>query len=135
MNLSNFRVARLSSPKTILSIVLQTTIILLATVYPLLFNPQKANATTTEAFVMFDRISSGATVAGWACMKSTATTQTNVVLVFPAGWTISPTAGNWTVTTANLPSDPGGGTPTAWPGISTASGVSGLSVMVCRVYL
>ena len=130
MNLFHIRVVNLKNPKTILSIVLQVSIILLATVYPLLFNPQKvlAGTTPTEAFVMFDRISSGATVAGWACMKSSNTSQTSVVLVFPAGWTISQTAGNWTVTTSNLPSDPGGGTPTAWPGINTATAVSGLSV-------
>jgi hypothetical protein len=128
MRFSQIRVAKLKNPQTILSIVLQITIILLAVVYPLLSNPQKASAGTTEAFVMFDRISGTSKIAGWACMKSTLTTQTNVVLVFPAGWTLA-VAGSWTTSTSNLPSDPGGGTPTAWPSISAnATNVTGLSV-------
>ena len=128
MKLLTLRVSSLKNPKTILSIVLQITIILLATVYPLLFNPQKASATTTEAFIMLDRISGTSKISGWACMKSTATTQTNVVIVFPTGWTLA-AAGSWTTSVANLPSDPGGGTPTAWPSISAnASNVTGLSV-------
>ena len=129
MKFSQIRVANLKNPQTILSIVLQITIILLAVVYPLLFNPQKASA-ATEAFVMFDRISGTSPISGWACMKSGNTTQTNVVLVFPAGWTVSQTASNWTETTANLPADPQGGSVAAWPSIaSPANSVSGLSVV------
>lgn len=103
--------------------------LLVSTVYPF-FSPQKANATVTEAFVRFDRLATGSAISGTACLKSTLTTQTNVVIVFPVGWTVSSTASNWTVTTTNLPTDPVGGTAaTAWPGIGTASSVSGLSVV------
>ena len=129
MDLSNFRVNNLRNPRTLLSILLNLSLILLA-LYPFL-SPKFANATVTEAFVRFDRLSTGAAISGTACLKTGTTgTETNVVIVFPIGWTISGTASNWTVTTTNLPKDPvGGGTATAWPGIGTASSVSGLSVV------
>lgn len=109
-------------------------IIYIATFLSLLspfFTPGKANATVTEAFVRFNRLATGAAISGTACEKTgTVGTETNVVIVFPTGWTISQTAGNWTVTTTNLPTDPvGGGAATAWPGINTASSVSGGSVV------
>ena len=111
-----------------LSLVLNLSLLLLL-LYPLL-QPQKANATVTEAFVRFDRLATGAAISGTACLKSTLTTQTNVVIVFPSGWTISQTNTNWTVTTTNLPTDPvGGGAASAWPGIGTATSVVGLSVV------
>ncbi len=127
MKLSKIKV--LKTPQALLSITLQLSILLLSVAYPLL-SPQKANATVTEGFVRFDRLATGSAISGTACLKSTLTTQTNVVIVFPTGWTISSTAGNWTVSTTNLPTDPVGGTAaTAWPGIGTASSVVGLSVV------
>jgi hypothetical protein len=117
------------TPKALLSIALQLSILLLSVAYPLLY-PQAANATVTEGFVRFNRLATGAAISGTACLKSTLTTQTNVVIVFPAGWTISQTAANWTTTTTNLPTDPvGGGAATVWPGIGNASSVNGLSVV------
>lgn len=113
---------------SVLSIVLNVSLLILI-LYPFL-QPQTANGAVTEAFVRFDRLSNGAAITGTACLKSTLTTQTNVVIVFPSGWTISGTASNWTVTTTNLPKDPvGGGAATAWPGIGTATSVVGLSVV------
>ena len=127
MKLFGVRIAK--GPKAVLSITLQLSLLLLTFAYPFL-NPQKANAAVTEGFVRFNRLSTGAAISGTACLKSTLTTQTNVVIVFPAGWTISGTTSNWTVTTTNLPTDPvGGGAATAWPGIGTATSVSGLSVV------
>ncbi|HUD09650.1 MAG TPA: hypothetical protein VMR77_02530 [Patescibacteria group bacterium] len=116
------------TPKALLSIALQFSILLLSVAYPLLY-PQAANATVTEGFVRFDRLATTSVVAGTACLKSSLSGQTNVVIVFPAGWTISQTASNWTTSTTNLPTDPvGGGAATAWPGIGTATSVNGLSV-------
>lgn len=113
---------------SIISIVLSLSI-LLSSLYPFLF-PGKANATVTEGFVRFNRLATGSAISGTACLKSTLTTQTNVVIVFPSSWTISQTASNWTVTTSNLPTDPvGGGAASAWPGIGTASSVTGLNVV------
>ncbi len=129
MKLSKIEIADIRNPKTALSIFLQLSIILLSVSYPLLY-PKSANASVTEAFVRFDRLATGSAISGTACLKSTLTTQTNVVIVFPQGWTISSTASNWTVTTTNLPTDPvGGGAASAWPGIGTATSVSGLSVV------
>ncbi len=93
--------------------------------------PQTANAAVTESFVRFDRLSTGSAVTGTACLKTGTTgTETNVVIVFPIGWTISSNASDWTVSTTNLPLDPvGGGAATAWPSIDTATSVSGLSVV------
>ncbi len=114
---------------SLLSLVLNLSLLLLTFAYPLLY-PQKTNAAVTEAFVRFDRLATGAAISGTACLKSTLTTQTNVVIVFPQGWTISGTTANWTVTTTNLPTDPvGGAAATAWPGIGTAISVTGLNVV------
>lgn len=122
---------RLKDRNSIISIVVYVAIFL--SLLSPFFNPGKANATVTEGFVRFDRLATGAAISGTACMKSTLTTQTNPVIVFPNGWTISPTAANWTVSTSNLPTDPnGGGAATAWPNIAAANGtgggVNGLSV-------
>jgi len=110
--------------------IFQILIILVGILYPLL-NPQQSQASVTEAFVRFDRLAAGSPISGTACLKtSTVGTEGNVVIVFPAGWTISQTPGNWTVSTTNLPKDPvGGGSATAWPSIATATSVNGLSVV------
>jgi hypothetical protein len=120
---------KFSTRKEKLTLLLQL-VLLLSLVYPI-FQPGKAGASVTESFVRFDRHSTGAAISGTACLKTgTSGTETNVVLVFPNTWTISQTAGNWTVTTSNLPTDPvGGGAATAWPGINTATSVNGLSVV------
>lgn len=104
---------------------------LLLTVFYPFMHPNKASAAVTEAFVRFDRLATSAAISGTACLKTgTSGTETNVVIVFPQGWTISSTASNWTVSTTNLPTDPvGGAAATAWPGIGTATSVSGLSVV------
>lgn len=129
MNLSKIKLPDYFNAKTLISLTLQLSLILLSVAYPLLY-PNLAEASVTESFVRFDRLSAGAAISGTACMKSTLTTQTNVVLVFPLGWTISGTAANWTTSTTNLPTDPvGGGPATAWPGIGTATSVNGLSVV------
>lgn len=126
---SELKSFNLRDKKSIVSLILYvvTFISLLSPV----FSPTKANAAVTEAFVRFNRLATGAAISGTACEKtSTVGTETNIIIVFPAGWTISQTAGNWTVTTTNLPTDPvGGGAATAWPGIGTATSVAGGSVV------
>lgn len=115
--------------KSIISILLYI-VTFLSLVYPI-FTPGKADATVTEAFVRFDRLATGAAISGTACQKTgTSGTETGVIITFPASWTISQTASNWTVTTTGLPTDPsGGGAASAWPGINTATSVSGGSVL------
>ena len=100
------------------------------TLYPLTF-PQKAHATVTEGWVRFDRLATGEQISGTACLETTGDsgTETNVVIDFPTGWTLDGTAGNWSTSTTNLPTDSGGGAATAWPSIgATASSVDGVSV-------
>lgn len=120
---------RLSDKKSVLSLILYV-VTIISLIAPF-FTPTKANATVTEAFVRFNRLATGAAISGTACEKtSTVGTETNAIIVFPASWTISQTAGNWTVSTTNLPTDPsGGGAATAWPGINTATSVVGGSVV------
>lgn len=116
--------------ETILSLILNLSLILLI-FYPLLTSPKFANAAVTEAFIRFDRLSTGTAISGTVCEKTgTAGTEASVVVVFPLGWTISGTPGNWTTTTTNLPTDPvGGGAASAWPGIGTATSVDNVSVV------
>ena len=110
--------------------IFQILIILISVLYPFL-TPQQSQASVTESFVRFNRLATGSAISGTACLKtSTVGTEGNVVIVFPAGWTISQTAGNWTISVTNLPTDPvGGGAATAWPSIATATSVNGLSVV------
>lgn len=122
---------KLSTGKEKISFALQILLILVL-LYPVLMSPKSANASVTEAFVRFDRHSTGAAISGTACEKTgTSGNETGVVLVFPSGWTVSSTASNWTVSTSNLPVDPNDGVTaaTAWPGINTATSVNGLSVV------
>ena len=104
-------------------------ILLAGLAYPL-FSPRSATAATSEGVVRFDRLATGATISGTACLKTgTSGTESGVIIDFPTDWSISSTPGNWTVTTTNLPKDPdGGGAASAWPGIGTATAVTGVSV-------
>lgn len=129
MDLSKFRINKKNKTRTLISIILNISLLILI-LYPLI-TPKKADAAVTRAFVRFNRLATGAAISGTACQKtSTVGTETGVVIVFPLGWTISSTASNWTVTTTNLPVDPDDNSTasTAWPGIGTATSVNGLSV-------
>lgn len=111
------------------SIFLYATL-LVAALYPFT-QPNKAQASVTEAWVRFDRLATGSGVSGTACMETTggAGTETGVIIDFPTDWTISGTPANWTVTTTNLPTSSDNTTAaTAWPGIGTATAVTGVSV-------
>lgn len=114
--------------KSLLSLGIALSLLALA-LYPLSL-PREASAAVTEAFVRFDRLATGSSISGSACMETTggAGTETGVTIDFPTDWTISGTASNWTVTTTNLPTDSAGGAATAWPGINTATSVDGVSV-------
>src|SRR5476651_1069222 len=97
-----------NNSEAILSLILNITLILLI-FYPFLTSPKFANAAVTEAFIRFDRLSTGAAISGTVCQKTaTAGVEASVVIVFPAGWTISQTASDWTTTVTNLPTDPVG---------------------------
>lgn len=93
--------------------------------------PGKANATAASAYLRLDRISINATGGGTVCMTPQGGgTAGKVVVTFPgtgtagaASFGVNATAGNWTTTTTNLPAGS-----SAWPGIGTATAVSGAAV-------
>lgn len=112
---------KLKNPQTILSLVLQFSLVLLSVSYPLLY-PNKARATLSTAFVRFDRQSASAQLGGVVCERSdvTAGNVSKVIVTFPSTFNLNLTS--WTVdtTAANLPNTTHGDafTATAWPGIS-----------------
>ena len=102
--------------------------LLVLTLVPLTL-PGRAHAGTfAQASLRLDRIAATTATSGRVCAKGfTAGTATTVKVTFPTtsatDYVVGTTAANWTVTTTNL--DTG---QTAWPGIGTASSVSGKSV-------
>lgn len=77
----------------------------------------------TNSFIRLDRQAFSKTTGGLVCTTTPASdngVENNVQLIFPSGFTVNQTASNWTVTTTDLPAGA-----TAWPGISTATTVSG----------
>ena len=96
--------------------------LLAAMLLQLIIGSAKA-ADLSRAFVRFDRMKVSTATTGTVCANpSTVGTEADVQVTFPSSYTVSGTAGNWTVSTTNLAWPTGG---TAWPGIGTASGVSG----------
>lgn len=80
-------------------------------------------ATMTQTFVRFDRMTTSTFTSGTVCAMSptaASATETSVKVTFPTGYTVSGTAGNWTVSTATTTGWPTGGT--AWTGISAPTG-------------
>ncbi|NTW13687.1 MAG: hypothetical protein HGA31_01510 [Candidatus Moranbacteria bacterium] len=77
-----------------------------------------------QTYVRLDRLMASTTTGGTVCARpETVATETTVKVSFPTGFTVSGTAGNWTVTTTNLPSGA-----TVWPGIGTATLVASQDV-------
>lgn len=77
-----------------------------------------------EGTVRLDRLKASTTTGGTVCAQpATVATEASVQVTFPTGFTVNATAGNWTVTTTDLPSGS-----TAWVSITTATAVSGQTV-------
>ncbi|MGA2911621.1 MAG: hypothetical protein ABSE17_03230 [Candidatus Levyibacteriota bacterium] len=120
MDLSKFRINK--DPKAALSILLQLSLLLVSVSYALLY-PPKANAATFVT-LRLDRQYASVALAGVACIKPTAASQsdTKVIITFPSTFTLDTTVANWSVdtTATNLPSTTTGDafTATAWTGIS-----------------
>lgn len=82
----------------------------------------------SQAFLRLDRLKELTTTGGTVCATPTTTaTENDVEITFPTqtgtDFVVNATPGNWTVTTTNLPAGA-----TAWPGIGTATAVSGHTV-------
>ncbi|HEX4662472.1 MAG TPA: hypothetical protein VH144_02565 [Candidatus Saccharimonadales bacterium] len=81
-----------------------------------------AAADLGQASVRFDRMAVSTATTGTVCAKpTTASTEADVQVTFPTGYTLG-TAANFTVNTTNLAWPTGG---TAWLGINTATNVTG----------
>lgn len=92
---------------------------------PLLLHNVAHAADLSQTSVRFDRMQISTGTTGTVCAKPTTTsTEADVQVVFPTGYTLG-TAGNFTVNTTNLAWPTGG---TAWPGIGTASNVTSQTV-------
>ncbi len=91
---------------------------------PLLFVNEAKAGNFQQVYIRLDRLKASTATGGTVCAQpQTVGTEADVQVVFPSGFTVNSTAGNWTVTTTNLPSGA-----TAWVSIATASAVSGQTV-------
>lgn len=99
--------------------------ILLVSVFQIVFSVLPVKAGNFEqVYIRLDRLEASTATGGTVCAQAdTVGTEVDVQVVFPTGFTVNSTASNWTVTTTSLPSGA-----TAWPGINTASAVSGQTV-------
>src|SRR6478609_6813680 len=83
----------------------------------------------TQSYLRLDRHKALTTTGGTVCaMPATVATETDVQVTFPTqasgtDFTVNGTAANWTVSITNLPAGS-----TAWPGINTATNVTGKTV-------
>jgi len=89
------------------------------------FMGQAAAAPFTQAFVRLDRLKATTATGGRVCVKPiTVAVEASVQVTFPTtggtDYIVNGTAANWTVTTTGLDSGQ-----TAWPGIGTATNVTG----------
>lgn len=95
---------------------------------PLLVPKMAQGAQFQEAFLRLDRMKAATATGGRVCAQpATTATEASVQVTFPTtsgtDYVVNATAANWTVNTSNL--DTG---QTAWPGIGTATTVSGKTV-------
>jgi hypothetical protein len=85
---------------------------------------QASAASLNKAFLRVDRMKISTATTGTVCATpgTVASVEGKVLVTFPAGFTVSTTAGNWTVNTTNLAWPTFSGyTTSAWPGIGTAT--------------
>jgi hypothetical protein len=102
-----------------------TALVLLSLALPVTYSRITSAADLTQSMVRFDRIMISTPTTGTVCAKpATASTESDVQVVFPTSYTLG-TAANFTVSTTNLAWPIGG---TAWPSINTATNVSGQTV-------
>jgi hypothetical protein len=119
MKLSKVRVANLRSPKTLLSIALQLSILLVSVSYSLLYPPQ-AQAKITTSYVRFDHQSNGGVLAGTVCVADDGTAPNGqsqginkVIVNFPSNFSLAGTGWVADTTSTNLPTGA-----TQWPTVS-----------------
>ena len=90
------------------------------------FIPKAFASDLTPTFLRLTRQSISQSSGGLLCATTPAIdngTESSVQIIFSSGFTVNSTASNWTVDTSDIPSGS-----SAWPGISTATTVSGNTV-------
>lgn len=89
-----------------------------------LFSYKGANAASlSQITIALDRLKSSTTTGGLVCAQTPSSdngTEARIGVTFPSDFSLNTTEANWTVTTSNIPSGA-----TAWPGIGTATSISG----------
>lgn len=99
--------------------------LVLSFILPLFSNNFAAAADLGKTTVRFDRMQVSTATTGTVCAQPASTaTEADVQVVFPTGYTLG-AAGTFTVSTTDLAWPSGG---TLWPGIGTASNVTGQTV-------
>jgi hypothetical protein len=94
----------------------------LTAVFVAIQSAQVSAGTLSTAFVRFDRLKISQTTTGTVCAKpATVATEVTTQVTFPTGYTLG-LAATFTVNTTNNNWPTGG---TAWPGVTTASNVTG----------
>lgn len=101
-------------------------ILIVLLLIPFFLPPPSSAARFQQALVRLDRTKASTATGGTICAKTSsgsAGTEAKVSITFPDSFTINSNQTNWTVSTSNLPLSA-----SAWPGIDTATGVSGKTV-------
>jgi len=96
----------------------------LTAIVPLALNRIVRAASLSEVSVRFDRLKVSTATTGTVCAKPTTVgTESSVVVTYPASYTLGLAATFTTDTTTNTASWPSGAV--AWPGVGTATNVTG----------
>lgn len=108
------------------AVFLSISALIFSALIPVFLNRAANAASLSSVSVRFDKMKISTPTTGTVCAKPTSTaTEADVQVVFPTGYTVSTTVGNWTVNTTNTNWPTGG---TAWIGINTATAASGQTV-------
>lgn len=93
--------------------------LLVAVTVPVLLASHAQAAVFTQVMVRFDRMAASTATTGLVCARSATTGQTSVTVVFPTGFTVSGTTGNWATSTATTTGWPASAA--AWPSIGATA--------------
>lgn len=110
--------------KKFASLFLAITMLTLSAIEIFLLPKPVQAAAFTEAYLRLDRMKASTNTTVLVVAKPATTgTENDVQVAMPSDFTVSSTASNHTVATTNLPTGV-----TAWPGIATATAVSGTTI-------
>ncbi|MGB4759156.1 MAG: hypothetical protein WBP26_03795 [Candidatus Saccharimonadales bacterium] len=102
--------------------VLLAALFTLALIVPVIYTSIAQAGTLQQVVVRFDRMKVSTPTTGTVCAQpTTVAAEADVQVTFPTGYTLG-AAGDFTVTTTNLAWPAGA---TAWPGVGTATNVTG----------